>query len=327
MKNKENILCLAYAADNHYAKFCGISLISLFEKNKIFDEIHVYLLDCGIEKDNKEKLTDIANQYNRKIYFTEVENLVNNLNLNMGSRKLAIAAYARLFLGLLIPEDFSKVLYLDCDTIIHDDLIALWDTDLKEYSIAGIRDTVDKFFLKKIGLDKKEYYVNSGVLLINLDRWRSQSIHEEFLQMIEKFKGNVPHHDQGIINAVCKEKKILSPQFNMTTNMYSFSIKTIENIYFMQDYYSQEELDEAQKNPAIIHFTTGIYGRPWEENCTHPMKNTFLDMAQVSPWTFKLSKDSRSKEVKIFGFFYNHFPQFIAETLYKWIAQVIHLKE
>lgn len=36
-------------------------------------------------------------------------------------------------------------------------------------------------------------------------------------------------------------------------------------MYKMKGFYLQEELDEAKKNPVIIHYTTGIVGRPWEK--------------------------------------------------------------
>lgn len=328
MGNKVKTLYVAYATDDNYAKFCGISLISLLERNKGFDEINIYILDSDIGEDNKSKIADIANQYGRNICFIEVENLLYNLNLNMGSRKIAIASYARLFLSLIIPEKISKVLYLDCDIIVKGDLMELWNTDIADYCVAGVKDTVDKFFMEKIKLDRSECYINAGVLLINLDMWRSKNIHEEFFQVIEQFAGNVPHHDQGVINMVCKEKVIVAAKHNMTTNMYSFSSKTIRNMYFIDDYYSQVDLDEAKINPTIIHFTTGIYGRPWEKNCIHPMRNEYMKFAKISPWKdFQLLPDSRGHGVKIFGFSYNHFPGTLVETMYKSLSWALHFKE
>lgn len=328
MDNKYNVLCVAYATDDNYAKFCGISLISLFEKNKTFDEISVYILDSGIGKDSKYKLDSISKKFGRNIYFIDVENLLDNLNLNMGNRKIAVTAYARLFLSLLIPENVNKLLYLDCDTIINRDLIELWDTNVADYFVAGVKDTVDKFFRKKIHLSQNEFYINTGVLLINLDMWRRRNVHEEFFKIIDQFSGNVPHHDQGVINMACKEKIILEPGYNMTSNMYSFSSEAIRNMYFMDDYYSQNDLDKAKSSPAIIHFTTGIYGRPWEESCMHPMNGSYIEVLQISPWNdIKLLPDSRGRGVKLFAFLYNSFPKFLVEYMYKSISCLLHFRE
>lgn len=321
-------LCVAYAADDNYAKYFGISVLSLFKSNIGFDDINVYLLDCGISEDSKLKLDEIAKDYNRHIHYILAEDLIKNLNLNMGSRKIAIASYARLFLSLIIPKSYSRILYLDCDTIVMDSLEKFWNTSLKDYHVVGVRDTVDTYFYKKIGLKENEYYVNAGILLINLQRWREDNIHEEFIKMIEKYDGNIPHHDQGVINSICRDKKIIHPRYNMTSNLFSFTNKTIKNIYFMDNYYSQKVLNEAKENPAILHFTTGLYGRPWEENCSHPMKEAYTRVAKESPWQSDiLQSDSRSILVKVFGIMYKYLPKKIIESTYKFTTWIIHIKE
>ncbi len=49
-------------------------------------------------------------------------------------------------------------------------------------------------------------------------------------------------------------------------------------------YYSQQETDEARKDPAIIHYTTGVLGRPWETGCKHPKRKCYTDALEASPW-------------------------------------------
>ncbi len=322
-------LCVAYAADDNYAKYLGISMLSLFQSNKEFKEIVVYVLDCGIGQLNKEKLKSIAEQNKRDIYFNSMEVAVSGLDLQMGVRKIAVASYARLFLASIIPKDCDRILYLDCDTIVRDSLMEYWNTNLENDMVAGVRDTVDSYFLKKIGLEPDDYYVNAGILLINLASWREQRLEEHFMSFIRKFNGNVPHHDQGTINGVCKNKKgIVAPRYNATSNIYSFSAKTIKRIYFMDSFYSQSELEEARKNPAVLHFTTGLVGRPWEENCTHPMKEEYLRVVKDSPWKEDpLLPDSRKFEVRAFSAFYRHAPLFLSEFVYRCISLLAHIRE
>lgn len=328
MEEKQK-LCIAYAADDNYTKYLGISMLSLFRSNKDFMEIEVFVLDCGIENQNKERLESIAEEYKRMIHFMSMETAVSSLELHMGARKISIAAYARLFLASIIPNSYQKILYLDCDTIVLECISDFWNVDMEGYMIAGVRDTVDRFFRKKIGLEPDEHYVNSGVILINLVSWRENHLEKQFMDFIRKFDGNVPHHDQGTINGVCmKKKQIVSPRFNVTSNIYSFSAKTIRCMYNMDSFYSQAELDEAKKNPAIIHFTKGLGGRPWEEKCTHPMKAEYLKAAQASPWKEdKLIPDSRKLSVKVFAVFYNHVPLFLSVTVYWLLSRLLHIRE
>lgn len=312
-------LCVAYNADDNYAKYLGISMLSLFEANKEFKGIDVYIMDCGISDKNKEKLVKIADEYGRRIFFASMKDFISGLKLNMGHKKIASATYARLFLSSVVPETYKKVLYLDCDTIIMDNLSSLWKTDLKDFFAAGVRDTVERYAVTRIGLTKRDLYVNAGVLLVNLSAWRKHNIQKAFLDFIEKFGGNVPFHDQGIINGVCgKSIFALSPRYNVTSNMFTFTSDSIRKIYYMDSYYSEKELTEARKNPAILHFTTGLVGRPWEENCTHPKKDEFIKAAEKSPWKDDpLLPDSRRFTLKAFTFLYRHAPLFISENIYR----------
>lgn len=322
-------LCVAYAADDNYTKYLGISMLSLFQSNKDFGEIVVFVLDCGIQNPNKEKLKFIAEKFHRELNFMSMEAAISGLALNMGARKISIASYARLFISSIIPKSYGRVLYLDCDTIVRDCLADIWNVDLEGCMVAGVRDTVDRFFLKKIGLEPDEYYVNAGVLLINLAAWRENDVECQFMDFIRKFEGNVPHHDQGTINGVCvKKKRIVEPRYNAISNIYSFSAKTIKSIYFMDSYYSEQELEEAKKEPAILHFTTGLVGRPWEKNCTHPMKEEYLKVANISPWkNDSLLSDGRKLSVKFFSCLYNHMPLFLSELVYRSVCRLTHLRD
>lgn len=326
---KSQSLCAAYAADDNYGKYLGISMLSLFESNKDFEEITVFVLDCGMKEPNKERLKSIAERYKRKVYFMSMEKAVSALDLRMGARKISIASYARLFLASVIPGDYDKLLYLDCDTIVRGSLRDLWNMEMGNYLIAGVRDTVDLFFLKKIGLEPEEYYVNAGILLVHLKAWREEQLESQFMDFIRKFEGNVPHHDQGTINGVCvKRKGILPLKYNVTSNIYSFSAKTIKRIYFLKEFYFEKELESARKNPVILHFTTGLVGRPWEKGCTHPMKKEYLKAARYSPWKNEpLLPDSRKFSVKVFAAFYNHMPLVLSEQLYRILWRLSHIRD
>ncbi|MDF2540322.1 MAG: hypothetical protein K0S47_40 [Herbinix sp.] len=322
-------LCVAYAADDNYTKYLGISMLSLFQSNKDFTEIVVFVLDCGITNSNKKILISIAEKFGHIIHFLSMEVAVTGLNLNMGSKKISIASYARLFLSSVIPETYSRILYLDCDTIVRTSIADYWNMDLTGYMVAGVHDTVDRYYIKKIGLEEDDYYVNAGVILINLVGWREKHLEKQFMDFIRKNDGNVPHHDQGTINGVCmKRKRIVELKYNATSNIYCFSAKTIKRIYEMDHYYSQKELEEVRRNPAIIHFTGGPMGRPWEENCTHPMLEEYRRVTLESPWRDDpLLPDSRSFLVKTFAFFYKHMPIYLSEVIYRSTSWIIHIKE
>ena len=60
-----------YLSDNNYAIYMGVSICSLFENNKMLDEINVYIIDDNISSDNKKRLEELAERYGRNIYFMD----------------------------------------------------------------------------------------------------------------------------------------------------------------------------------------------------------------------------------------------------------------
>lgn len=325
--NNKNTLCVAYAADDYFAKQLGISMLSLFQNNVDFKRIRVFIMDCGISKNNYNRLKRIAKEHNRELHFSRMENIKDRLSLKLGGSKLPIASYARLFISSVIPIEVDRVLYLDCDTLVCSSLAALWDMNLGNSLIAGVQDTVDSFFRKTVQLQKDMLYVNAGILLINLKCWREEEIEKQFHTFIQKFDGKVPHHDQGIINGVCKERRIILPlRYNIISSVYLFSARTIGRMYYLDHYYTQVDVNKAINEPAIIHFTTGLLGRPWEEKCKHPARDDYRKVVLESPWCDEpLQANSQKKSILIFIFIYQHMPVRIFETVYRMLSWLLHI--
>lgn len=68
----------------------------------------------------------------------------------------------------------------------------------------------------------------------------------------------------------------------------------------MKTYYSQNEIENAKKKPKVIHFTGELFNRPWFLNCSHPMKQIYLDYLAKSPW--KTMNLFTNKSQRIVGF-------------------------
>jgi len=324
----DKVLCVAYAADDRYAKYLGISLLSLLQANAAFEAIECYVLDCGIGETNRQRLQGIAGEHSCNLTFLSVEHIEQKLNLQGAAFTISVASYARLFMPSLLPPEVEKLLYLDCDTLVADSLEELWNTPLEDYYIAGVHDTVDVYFQKVIGFAPEISYINAGVLLINLKRWREDGLEARFGEFIRGLNGQVPHHDQGTINGVCGESRLLLPvRYNLTSNLYSFSVHTIERIYFLKRYYTQTEMDAALCSPGIIHFTSGLVGRPWEEGCIHPERERFLSVMRQTPWGGDpLAPRTLALKTRAFTFYYNHVPRWFFEASYRLLGGLQHIR-
>ena len=196
-------LYAAYNSDDNYAPYLGASMLSLLQSNTSFSRICIYIMDCGMTEESRCNLQHIAARFGREIFFVLMQQHIAQLDLHLGAHKMAVAAYARLFLTQVLPEDCSRVLYIDCDTIVKGSLAEIWKLPFGNALIAGVQDTVDNYFLSAIGLEKGVPYIDAGILIVNLEAWRKENLLAQFLGVIRRFDGNVPAHDQGTINAVC----------------------------------------------------------------------------------------------------------------------------
>lgn len=165
------------------------------------------------------------------------------------------AASFRLLLPELLPE-YDKILYLDCDVIIRQDMGALYrDTDVRDNYLAAIYEAPiegQAERIKALGCTPGQYF-NSGVLLMNLRQMREESVSERLLKACEKEYMEFP--DQDALNQVCQGRVLpMSPVYN--------SIRTFFLPQYKKDFciiYSEELWKQVQQK-GNIHYTGG---KPW----------------------------------------------------------------
>ena len=310
-----------YATDNNYLHHAAASIYSLLDNNKDIDRINLYIIDDKISDENKQKLEQMIKSFgNRTITFYPFEKLQTKLELNDKSG-FAPIGYARLFISDITDSD--KILYLDCDTIVNNSIKDLWTTDISEYYFAGVQDNPSLFAAKIVGMTEDDRYINSGMMLINLKKWKEENVEKRIIDMIHEYRGFVPHHDQGIVNGICKGKiLILPPKYNTMSQFFLFSAKQIKDIYKMNNYYSEHDIAEAKSNPVIIHYLCKFFNRPWFVNSTHPLKNLYIDYAKKTPFGVKLLNGKLKKSVVARKFVYETMPF----PIYKYLERFLDAK-
>ena len=165
------------------------------------------------------------------------------------------AASLRLLLPELLPE-LDKILYLDCDIIVRQDLTRLWnETDLGDNYLAAVYEAAiegqaERF--RALGCDPAKYF-NSGFLLMNLKQMRAEHVSEKLLEACRVPYLEFP--DQDALNQVCQGRVLpLSPFYN--------SIRTFFIPKYKPDFVRQygEDLWDKVQREATIHYTGG---KPW----------------------------------------------------------------
>ena len=284
-----NIAHIVFASDNRFSEILGVCLISLYENSTDMEDIIVYILDSGINETNRNRINSIAEKYHRsEIIWLPAQDISKVLSMDVSIDRGSISQYARLFVSSNLPEKLDRVIYLDCDIIINGSIRELWNLDIHDKTIAALKDAFSPYYRANIDLKKNDIMFNSGVMLINLKRWKEQKIEEKLLDFIKKRNGKIQQGDQGALNAVLSyDTYCFEPRLNTLTVFYDFNYQ--EMLIYRKppkDYYNEEEIKRAIQEPYIIHFTTSFLSRrPWIIGCHHKYVDKWLRYKGMSPWS------------------------------------------
>lgn len=307
---------IVYASDDGYAEALGVSLTSLFENNQDAKSIQVTILDSGISSKNQERIKEVCKRYNRSLpKWIEAVDIEKRLSINVNVDRGSISQYARIFLSKVFGSNISRVLYLDCDTIVVASLYDLWNLQMDGNIIAALKDAFSSLYRQNLGLQKNDIMFNSGVMLIDLEKWGENNIESKVLNFILSKNGKVQQGDQGALNAIlAKRTKVLPPEYNMISLFYDLSYKDITLYRKPVDFYSEKEINQGKQNPVIIHFTSSFYNcRPWIIGTQEVEATRWLKYKNMSPWKkVELYNDRRAGVNKMLFFLYNHTsPKFV----------------
>lgn len=307
-RNELNVL---FSSDDHYAQHLGAAMQSLLENNQDFTVIRIYIIDNQISDLSKEKLCDIVRKFsNGAIFWISFEKWESKLQLNL-TWSISISAYARLFVAEMIPDEIDRILYLDCDMIVCDSLQNLWNTDLLDCILGAVQDSIGDSTKNAVGLLPEEPYFNSGMLLIDLAKWRNLDIGTKCVHFIAEKKGSVVHHDQGVLNGVLKNQWFRLPLCdNLMTIHFILNRRRVMD-YFGErsEFYSENEIMDAKEHPVIMHYTPSFTSRPWCKDCKHPRRALYWENLDKTPW--KGAKPEKSKDkwyAKLINWRYRNIP-------------------
>lgn len=302
-------MIVVYNCDENFASIFATSVVSLFENNKDVDDITVYLIEDEVSAESKSRFQDIANCYGRTIITLPMPNIEEIAKTDIYiPPNLQMATCGRLFVSKLLPDNLDKIIYADCDTLFLRSISALWKQDISEDYVGMVSIPTSKNHKRIIGMSPDSTYYNSGLLLINLKRWREENVDIDFMEYFQKQGGYVPYPDEGVLNAVFEGKiRTLPLKYNVYGQIFSFGYEELLRLKKQKKFYCFGEYEEAQKYPVMLHFvsTYRIPLRPWVIGCNHPYTKEYLKYREKTPWKgtllFEDHRPSYKKAYQLFG--------------------------
>ena len=320
------ILNVAYHSSDFFAPVLATSLASLFENNESFDEIHVYIFEYPMNEENKTKLDLLAEQYGRKLHYILMPDINRIENLGLAEVKHTgwfFYSYVKLYLNDFLPQNVERILYLDSDILVVDDLTELWEMDLQNHVAAGVIDCIGEKYYDLLGLGDETFYCNCGMILEDLKAWREKKIGDKVREYCKKNGGYVFFMEQTAFNAGTQgDLLILHPKYNMYTMMELVSYEELMKLRKVERYYTKKEIEEAVAHPAIIHLTNTfmLANRAWYEGSKHPRVREYQKYKALTPWKNEPDfQDKRNRKQKFVQFWVDHLPRSFVLSVASWL--------
>ncbi|WP_336801786.1 glycosyltransferase family 8 protein [Kaistia sp. MMO-174] len=170
-----------------------------------------YVIDAGISAKGRDRIDAFCRRHGIRCGLLKADPAL------LARLPVAIhwsqAVYARLLIPELLPQH-SRAIYIDSDAVVTTSLSELWDLDLGDNLVAGCLDgMMDPAFLAGVGMRADEY-VNSGVIVMDLDRWRAERVSEQAIAILDA-RPDLGYPDQTALNLVTRGRaKLLDRRFN-----------------------------------------------------------------------------------------------------------------
>lgn len=241
--------------DENYIPYLNTMLFSLLHSNPD-ERFRVYILQNSIRPEALAGTEKILNGRGKLVSIFVDDTQLKGAPI---SDRYPLEMYYRIFAAKYLPKELDRVLYLDPDIIVNKPLHDLYSMPMGTAYFAAathIRSALHRFNEIRLDMDEESPYINSGVMLINLDLLRAEQNTDDVFEYIKAHEGWLLLPDQDIISGLYGQRIItLDPfKYNMTERLFEMS--RIEGRWM--------ELEDVRENAAIIHYIGR--NKPWKSS-------------------------------------------------------------
>jgi lipopolysaccharide biosynthesis glycosyltransferase len=276
-------ITICAAANDDFAIGLGMTLYSALANLQPRDT-NVYVLDMGISAANRRRVLHTLQFAEGNVQVQWVKPDLTALRAVPASQR---AAYARLLIPDIVGQHVEKAIYLDSDVIVEGNLHDLWEMDITDWLLGAVQDYATPYAssagvlggkYKQFGLAADSPCFNSGVMLINLAKWRQENLLAQVVANQPWSYSDLHFTDQDGFNVVAAGKwQMLDPHWNVAISLLGQYGHWLD----LSPAARRAAQDELLKNALVLHFTTK---KPWRLSYNDQMKTRFDQYLQKSGW-------------------------------------------
>lgn len=265
---------IACSADEPYLPHVSAMLHSLLSHTHR-RPLHVWLVHgAELSDEGRARVSDVVTVLGATLDFLYIpERALAGFSL----KKFHPASWYRILLPDFLPQ-VDRVLYLDADIIVADDVLPLWETDLGDKLFAAVANPLHPFIpdwpRTELGLADPLDYLSSGVLLMDLKRMRAEGLIEQLREYSAAHPDNrLPEQDA--LSYVARGRWLrLHPRWNLQGIFYDYPPSRMP--------YPEPQVRDALERPAMIHFCGWF--KPWQYAGDHPRRELYFEHLRRTSW-------------------------------------------
>ena len=286
------------ASDRGYALPLAVTIRSALRTLSPQGRLDLHVIDVGIAPADRARLLDSWRDERLTVrWLTADRRILKNLPV---SGHITPAAYARLLAPRLLPSELGRVIYLDSDLLVLADLATLWAepqgdaaclavpdvscpwvdcaATLPNYArcrpYLGVHPTIPNY--REVGMSPDDPYLNSGVLVMDLEQWRASDITQCALDVLDRYRKHVIWADQYALNvALHRRWRRLALAWNQGSHIFNYPT-------WRDSPFDLESLAACRFDPRIVHFTSEA--KPWLYGSSHPFRTLFFQVLDETAW-------------------------------------------
>lgn len=291
-KEFKNYINVSYAFDGNYHYITHVSMKSIMLSQEKTTFINFYMLVSNITDEQKEVINRICLEHiNCKIIFIDMGNQFNELYIPKNEFSLwSTANFYRVILQDILPNE-HKILYLDTDTLIYKDLTKLYNYNITGRCYVGMPEYKDIYYFLQYKEKKFNNFINTGVVLCNLDELRKINFTNKFKEFFNRYNKKVKFPVNDATNMITHE---YNGYFEPEYVVIGFcNEKEIYKYYKrMSLKINVTEVIKSYNDPYVYHLITK--SKPWRsipsidgQVCFEPMIR-FYEMARKTIYFHKI---------------------------------------
>ena len=236
----DNRMNVAVSVNSTYIMPLKVMLFSLAQNTG--KKLHIYLLYCSLDADDRKSIKAFVEG---KCHGAFHEILVDEelfIRYPYARSLWSVEIFFRLLLPYILDPAVEKILWLDADIIVCGNIDGFYDVEMGQHYLCAAPDYSRENLAKRLNMDSKQVYFNSGVLTMNLPAIRGGISQEQLFEFMVQNQERLRFPDQDVLNLL------------MGRNVLLFD----ELIYNNQEHLHRK----ITGNARVIHFIMPI--KPWK---------------------------------------------------------------